>query len=117
MISTLKNKEQHIIGYIEWSILSPTGLPQEDGEYIFIRSIWVHPKHRGKRSYQLLIDKINHHKYSQNSYFVYWEIVRDLKGRKIIDDENREVGSRKLSKIHKRQDILSKIFTKELLCI
>ena len=110
MISTIKNKEGLVFGFIEWQILDPTGIPADKGEYIFVRTIWVHLKHRCRRSYQLLIDKIDSHEYAKYSHFVYWEIVRDLKGRKIIDEQNSEVGSRKLSKIHKREDILNKIF-------
>jgi len=117
MISTLKHYDGLIYGFIEWQILDPSGFPKNNGEYIFVRTIWVHPKYRKKRAYQELINKIDKHEYSQNSHFVYWEIVRDLKGRKIIDEENREVGSRKLSKIHNRQDILNKIFNRELLCL
>lgn len=117
MISNIKNKDGFIIGFIEWNILDPTGIPADKGEYIFVRTIWVHPKFRCRRSYQLLIDKIDNHPYSRYSHFVYWEIVRDSEGVKLLDEDKREPASRKLSKIHKREDILNKIFNRELVSI
>jgi len=114
MISTLKDRQGLIHSYIEWQVLDPTGYPSDGGEYIFIRSIWIHKRFRGMRAYRSLIDKIDRHEYTKGCHFVYWEIVRDKQGRKIIDEENREVGSRKMSKLHKRQDILDKIFDRTL---
>jgi len=117
MISTLKNKEGLVSGFIEWQILDASGYQVKDGEYIFVRTIWVQPKYTGRRAYQLLIDKIDTHAYSKNSHFVYWQRLWDKDGNKIIDEENREVETRKLSKIFKRDEILNKIFNRELLCL
>jgi len=117
MISTLKNFDGLITGYIEWNILDPSGTPADRGEYIFVRSIWVHPKRRTRQAYQKLIFKIDRHEYSKYSHFVYWEIVRDKNGKKMLDENTGDVGTRKLSKIHNRQDILNKIFNRELLCL
>ena len=116
MISTLRNYEGLVTGFIEWQILDAAGYQTKNGEYIFVKTIWVHKRYRSKRSDQELIAKIDEHEYAKNSPFVYWEIVRDKNGKKIIDEENREVGSRKMSKLHKREDILNKIFNREFVC-
>jgi len=110
MISTLKHLDGNIFAYVEWTTLDPAGVPAENGPYVFVYAIWVHPKHRVRRSYQLLIDRMNNHKATQQSPFVYWEVTRDLRGKKIISEEGREVGSKRMSKIFNKEDILKKIF-------
>jgi len=109
MIDTLKNTDGLCFSYIEWQVLDAAGIQTNNGDYVYIRSIWIHPDWRETRAFRHLINNIYKHPYSQKASFVYWEIYRDPKGKKIIDEENREHSTRRMSKIFNKEYIVNKI--------
>ena len=109
MIETLKNKDGLIYCYIEWQILDAAGYQQTNGDYIYIKNMWIHEDWRETRAFNQVIKKINDHPYSQKAGFVYWEIVRDSDGVKIIEEEEREHKTKRLSKIFNKKYIVNKI--------
>lgn len=113
MIDTLKNREGLAYAYVEWQVLDAAGYQSNDGQYIYVKNMWIHEKRRESLAFKCLINKIYRHPYSQKASFVYWEIVRDLKGIKMIEEEDREFSSKRMSKIFRKSYIVNKILKGE----
>jgi hypothetical protein len=109
MISTVKNRSGLVYGYIEWLVLDPAGQMKNDGEYIYIKNMWVHPSARGLSPFYQLLQKIKDHPYSQAAAFVYWETARDGYGFKILEEDERPCKTKKMSKIFQKEYISDKL--------
>ena len=72
MISVLKNQQEYVYSFIEWYVLNDNGQFQEDGEYLYIHDLWIHPHKRKGKSLKHLIQKIHTHPLSYTAKWVYW---------------------------------------------
>lgn len=112
MINTIKNDEGYVKGYIEWSVVDKDGKCQRDGKYIYINNLWIHPDHRFSGLTGILSQQIYEHDYSKQAKYIYWQIVRDVDGVKIIDEEERSFQSKRMSKLFDKEYILKKVTIK-----
>lgn len=58
MICTVKDNDSKVIAYMEWQRVGPSGYPVEDGDYVWLTSLWVHPKESGRKMIKLLATDI-----------------------------------------------------------
>ena len=72
MVSVLDNQEGFLTGYIEWYVLNEHGQFQENGDYIYIHEIWIHPLQRKKKALKHLIQKIDKDPLGYTAKWVYW---------------------------------------------
>jgi len=90
MISVLKNDDGYVTGYIEWEIVNKDGQFENNGKYIYIQNVWIHPQERKTEALRDLAVLINKHPYSQKATHVYWELYKDKDNKKILENEERE---------------------------
>ena len=72
MISTLKTTDGFIEAYIEWRVVNDLGKMKENGEYIYVADLWIHPSARFKGAIKDLIVLIDQDERSHNAHSVYW---------------------------------------------
>jgi len=72
MISFLDNPEGYIYAYIEWYTTDQEGHNQENGEFIYIEEIWIHPDKRKTTALNHLVYKVDKHPFTYKSKWVYW---------------------------------------------
>ena len=58
MITSLKNDDGLIYAFCEWRLVGKSGYDMENGEYIWVNDMWVHPKYRGQNKVSRIIDEI-----------------------------------------------------------
>ena len=113
MVSTTKNEDGFITAYAEWQVLDKAGRFKKGGDCIYVQNIWIHEKYReDDKTFEHLVRLIDAHPYGKSARFVYWEIVRDIFGVKIIDEVDRTAFSRRITRPFKREYILNKILKK-----
>lgn len=93
MINTLKSPKGFIYAYIEWQILDASGQFKDNGEYIYVQEVWIHPEFRGAKILNQLITMVDEHKFARNASFVYW--TRDKYNDRTSRIFSRGTGSRK----------------------
>jgi hypothetical protein len=54
MIDTIKDDDDTIIAYIEWSVRNKFGLEDPKGIYVYVHDIWVHKSIRYKHAIKVL---------------------------------------------------------------
>ena len=79
MIVYIQNNLEYITSYIDFTIVNKDGITTENGEYIYVRDLWVHPTLNAREVISFYIDKLHNHPASKNTKYVYW--VRELDGR------------------------------------
>ena len=109
MIDTIKNSDGYIVSYIEWEIVDSNGKFKTGGEYVYIQNIWIHENFKNVGLIGKMSEKIYEHPYSHKAKWVYWQIVRDIEGNKIIDEEERSYKSKRMSKIFEKEYIFKKV--------
>jgi hypothetical protein len=76
MITYIKNKMGYIRSFAEWTLVDETGAPDDKGQFIFIRNLWVHDKQRkgfGKLGeIKKFIKRISKHPFCKYAIYVYW---------------------------------------------
>ncbi len=103
MIFTLKNTDGYIYAYMEWSIVNKEAQHTRDGEYLYVRDLWVHKKSEGIPTIRLFIQMLNNHKIMKKVKWVYWQRYKKYK-----DKETRRI-SRTFSRsvcLHQIKDLL-----------
>ena len=71
-VVTLKNGEGYVFALADFWVVDSSGTPRKEGQYIYIKDIWIHKKYRGKKVIEELIPLIDKHKYCGNVIGVYW---------------------------------------------
>ena len=71
MIETLKNEDGYIYGYITAQLVNDSGIPDEEGNFVYIWDIFVHPEYRQSQTINQLITLIDKRCGSKARY-VYW---------------------------------------------
>ena len=85
MISALKNEEGFIYAYCEWWIVNEEGINSNQGNYLYIKDLWIHPKRRLDGTLKNLVWQIDQDE--KNCQFVYWN---NLKHNRITPTYDRE---------------------------
>lgn len=62
-----------IKAYIEWQVVDEKGIQDDYGLYIYIKDLWISPKHRGKKLLNRLIKLIDQDERSKSAVSVYWQ--------------------------------------------
>jgi len=71
MLTKRKDEDGKIVGYIEWVRLNDKNIPDDDGNYVFIRYAWVHDSLKHSTTfYDMFIELCNK---TPKSNYVYWE--------------------------------------------
>ena len=71
MLTKRKDKDGKIIGYIEWVRLTKKNIPDNNGQFVYIRYMWVHEdsRHTGLGD-DMFIEMCEE---TKNSPYVYWQ--------------------------------------------
>lgn len=71
MLEVKKDDKDKVIAYLEWQIVNKHGIGREDGEYLFVRDIWIHKDYERKNIIREFIEKIRY----QTPYvlWIYWQ--------------------------------------------
>lgn len=115
MTGTIKNNEGYVTGLIEWNLLNHRGQFDENSEYIYIADIWVHEGHRRSFIFQELIRIVDEHPFNKDAKFVYWDFIKDEKGKRIYDSFRSDFKNLNQSRIYERRYIADKILKREVL--
>jgi len=73
MITVLKNDDDYVYAYIGWETVNDLGQNTEQGRFLFIYDLWVHPHHRGMNIVNKFIYLLNQDPRTQSAEWVYWE--------------------------------------------
>lgn len=109
LVTTVKNSLGYVIGYCESRVVNERGKTAENGDFVRIENIWIHELWRNSVVLPTLIKKVVNHQVHEDCRFVYWEIMKDSNGKKIIDDYYSEPTTRKLSKLYDKNKLVNKI--------
>ena len=109
MIDTIKNSDGYIVSYIEWEIVDSNGKFKTGGEYVYIQNIWIHENFKNVGLIGKMSEKIYEHPHSQKAKYVYWQVIRDIDGEKIIDENVRSCKSERMSKTFDKEYIFRKV--------
>ena len=104
MISTLHDSSQKIFAYCEWWVTDGDVCFKADGEYLYIRDLWIHPAYRGIGAIESLIDLINFNEFSHSTKWVYWNRGEHY------NKHGKKIAAR-LSKPYKKETALRRIGT------
>jgi len=58
MIESIKDNEDRVVAYIEWSLRDKFGLEAKDGIFVWVNDLWVHKDYRHKKLIRMLSIKI-----------------------------------------------------------
>ena len=59
MISTSKDEQRRVIGYIEWRQVGQSGFDKLNGEYVWVNYMWIHEDYRGNKDiFRQLVNNI-----------------------------------------------------------
>lgn len=90
MLNVLKNDDGYIYAYVDWTRVNEKSDVVNDGDFIYIKHIWVHERFRNNRVLKILINLIDEDDYSNGAKFVYW---------------NREKYNKRQSRIYLRKKL------------
>lgn len=88
MIAVLKNQDDYVYAYCGWETVNEFGQNEENGKFLFIYDLWIHPHHRGMNIINRFIHTINKDPRTHSAEYVYWE--REKKYMKIQRFFNKE---------------------------
>lgn len=99
MLYTLKNNENLIYSYMEWNVVDYLGNTSNEGRYLFIRDLWVHPDYKGGDLINEFIVKLDNDKMTKYVRWIYWEREIETDGKTY----------QRKSKLFKRETCLRRI--------
>ena len=87
MLLTHKNSDGFIYSFFEWDVVDKEGKFKNDGDYMYVREIWVHEKYDGQQEIKQFISEL--HELVENKFikWIYW--LRD--GKKIKRSHSRKL--------------------------
>lgn len=98
MVTTVKDENEHILGYIEWRQVGPSGYDVEGGRYVWINDMWIHPDYqRSNVLTELIEDVLNKSNGAEFTYFTrhkYGDRMSKLYTRKQFEKYVRKVEKR-----------------------
>lgn len=72
MITTVENCLGHIVSYAEWTIVDSQGRDRDDGLYLLIKEMWIHPDYRNLGMKNIIMNLWQAVKDKPCKY-VYWQ--------------------------------------------
>lgn len=79
MVSYLKTRDGYIYALAEWFIVDHEGYNSANGEYVFVKDLWIHDKQRFKDAIKYIIFDINDR--CRLAKYVYWNRTKYNKRR------------------------------------
>lgn len=70
MIETLKTREGYLKAFCDYRLVDEYGKNNKKGDRLYIKELWVHPRHRRKKLMNKIFTRI-HSKFN-TICFVYW---------------------------------------------
>lgn len=67
------NNDGFIEAYFEWDIVDATGRQNFDGEYMYVRDVWVHPSVNGRKAIMRFIGELEVMPKNNSIKYVYWK--------------------------------------------
>ena len=108
MIITIKNLDEYVIAYIESNRVNMNGEYDIHGRFIFVEDIWIHSDYRDRKTFLELIELVHQSPFYDRCTKVYWTILRNHSGKKILDPENHS-GYNKIQRIYDRDKLMLKL--------
>ena len=72
MVNCLYTEDGLVYSYIEWNVVDELGKLKENGEYIYVADLWIHPDIRFRNVINELIPLIDLDPRSHKAHSVYW---------------------------------------------
>ncbi len=101
MIIYHKNLDGYIKAYFEWDVVNEKGKQDYQGEYMYVRDIWVHPEVDGEVAIAKFIGELEHHKKNVTVKHIYWKRHKTGKMR-VSRSFSRQLCVRKFIKLFRR---------------
>ena len=67
------NQLPFVVAYAEWTIVDKDGRDCDKGEYVYIRSLWIHSSFRGYILSHLIGKIYKVARFHKNCKYVYWQ--------------------------------------------
>ena len=80
MIIKRHNKDDFVYAIFEWDIVQKNGRPDPDGQYMYVRDIWVHKSKKGNIEILKFIIDLDKDPKNMNIKWIYWQ--RSKNGKK-----------------------------------
>ena len=71
MIETIRDDEDKVVAYIEWSLVNNSGRTSKLGKYIFVNELWIHKSLRRGKILRGFIQLIGTK--TPTARYAYWE--------------------------------------------
>jgi protein tyrosine phosphatase len=104
MLISHKTYSDYINAYIEFDVVNHLGIQTNNGEYLFIRDIWIHHTLNGQEEIAKFILKLDEHEHTKSVKYIYWE--RQKRDNKLSRLFNRETCLKRMLKILWRNSCL-----------
>lgn len=116
MISVVQNGDGFVFAYAQWDCVDKDGFFDPQGEYLWVREVWIMSEYRRCGVLGELIARMDQHPDSKRCKYVYWEIVRSMRHpkTKVYDDLVRDNLIRTVSKTYLKEDIRDAIIKRSL---
>ena len=85
-----------IYSYFEWEIVNKDGKQDYDGEYMFVRDIWVHKDHDGKKEIGIFIDELDKEFKNRKIKYIYWRRIKKGKEDRVRKPFKRNICLRRI---------------------
>jgi hypothetical protein len=94
VILTRKNKEGFIYAYFDYDIVDHKGMLCDQGNFMFVKDLWVHPTFSGDTSIRDFIRELEIDKKNRDVLWIYW--TREKRGLKVSKSFRRATALRRL---------------------
>ena len=84
MITSIKNLDGAIIGYLEWFVTNDNKVIDDNGKYMFIYDAWIHEDYRNTGMLKELIAKLFEESKIFNCIYVYYHKRKYKKDSKLF---------------------------------
>jgi hypothetical protein len=94
MLITRTNKEGYIYAYFEWDIVNQHGQTTDNGHFMYVRDLWVHPNYDGRLAILDFIKELDNDARNRDVLWIYWE--RNKNGKRISKSFRRITALRRI---------------------
>lgn len=100
MLLTRKNSEGFIYAFFEWDIVDQEGRTQNNGNFMYVRDIEVHPSYDGKLVISDFIKELEEDPRNKDVLWIYWK--REKRNGKFSRPFRRATALRRLQCLYAR---------------
>jgi len=83
MLLVHKKDDGYIYSFFEFNIVDSKGNTKNQGEYMYVRDIWVHPNHDGKKEISRFITESEENEQTISVKHIYWLRTKWVNGKVI----------------------------------